>query len=76
MNNLSVGMQKVQGLEKLNNGALDKFLLESFSTENKPHITQTHLCGLEDENRMFAMQTSHLERVQQLSNVVDSAPFV
>ena len=63
MNNLSVGMQKVQGLEKLNNGALDKFLLEPFSTKNESHITQTHLRGLEDKNSMLAMRTSHLERV-------------
>ena len=57
-------MQKVQGLEKLSNGALDKFLREPFSTENKSHITQTHLRGLKDKNSMLAMRTSHLESVQ------------
>ena len=58
MDNLSMSMQKIQSLQKPNNGAPDEVFVKSILLEHHLHDAQAHLRSFRDKNNTFAMWTS------------------
>lgn len=64
MDNLPMGMQKVQSLKKLNYSSPNEVFTKPLLSEYQLHITQTRLRSLKDKGEVFAMFTCDFERIQ------------
>ena len=64
MNDMSLAMKKIEGLQKFFYGSLHKPLIEAtILPENKFHVPQAHLGRLQDQDHVSTMRPANFKRI-------------